>query len=249
MVIIDYFLWFIIYSFFGWLWETGLYILRDKRFVNRGFLNGTLCPIYGVGACASIAILYGRVSNPVFLFLFGLIICTAVEYVTHWLLEVLFHATWWDYSKQKFNIKGRVCLTSAVFFGICITALIIFVHPFVSKMTSELPQLTKLVIAIIIYTVLLIDTTLTVNVLVDLDRKLQAIQFSISATIQSSIDITEEKYSELKEKVTDKSPFPEHYISRRTQSMLKRYPEFKSLRYKEALEDVRNKIQNKQSIK
>ena len=249
MVIVDYFLYFIIYSFFGWLWETGLYIVRDKRFVNRGFLNGTLCPIYGAGASLCVAILYGRVNNPVFLFLFGLIICTSVEYVTHFALEKIFHATWWDYSKEKFNIKGRVCLVAAVFFGICITVLILLVQPFVAKLIGEIPTPTKIIIAVILYSVLLVDTTLTVNVLIDLNRKLKILQSSISETIQSSIDSTEEKYFELKEKMSDKPLYPEYYIGWRTQSLLKRYPEYKSLRYKEALENVRKKIQEKRRRK
>ena len=89
------FLWFMIYSFFGWVYETIYCSIVERKFVYRGFLNGPYCPIYGFGALLDIFAL-GRIENPAVLFLAGAVLTCSLEYFTGWLLETLFHAKWWD---------------------------------------------------------------------------------------------------------------------------------------------------------
>lgn len=110
------FLWFIGYSIAGWTYESILVSAASRRWVNRGFLNGPLCPIYGVGAVLAVLLL-GGIANPVVVFLAAAGGASVLEYVTSWAMEQLFHARWWDYSRRRFNIQGRVCLLGAVVFG------------------------------------------------------------------------------------------------------------------------------------
>ena len=109
----DIFLWFLLYSCIGWIYETILCSVKERRFINRGFLNGPYCPIYGVGAVVNLLAL-GRFTNPAMLFFAGAIMDCTLEYITSWGMEKLFHARWWDYSKKFLNINGRVCLLGAV---------------------------------------------------------------------------------------------------------------------------------------
>ena len=111
-----WFLWLMIYSIIGWVYESTICSIGHRKLINRGFLNGPVCPIYGTGAVLVLLVL-GRIQNPVLLFFAGALVTCSLEYLTSWLMEKLFHARWWDYSKRKFNIGGRVCLIGAVVFG------------------------------------------------------------------------------------------------------------------------------------
>lgn len=125
----DIFLWFLLYSCIVWIYETILCSVKERRFINRGFLNGPYCPIYGVGAVVNLLAL-GRFTNPAMLFFAGAIMDCTLEYITSWGMEKLFHARWWDYSKKFLNINGRVCLLGAVAFGAFSVVLVLFMHPF-----------------------------------------------------------------------------------------------------------------------
>ncbi|MCZ4428067.1 putative ABC transporter permease, partial [Bifidobacterium breve] len=100
------FLWFVLYSFIGWIYESILVSVMERRLVNRGFLNGPLCPIYGAGAALAIALLH-NMHNPIMIFLISAIGASVLEYVTSWAMEKMFHARWWDYSDYRFNLQGR----------------------------------------------------------------------------------------------------------------------------------------------
>lgn len=136
----DIFLWFLLYSCIGWIYETILCSVKERRFINRGFLNGPYCPIYGVGAVVNLLAL-GRFTNPAVLFFAGAIMDCTLEYITSWGMEKLFHARWWDYSKKFLNINGRVCLLGAVAFGAFSVVLVLFMHPsFEDKLSFITPE-------------------------------------------------------------------------------------------------------------
>ena len=132
-----WFLWLMIYSIIGWVYESTICSIGHKKLINRGFLNGPYCPIYGTGAVLVLLVL-GRIQNPVLLFFAGAVVTCSLEYLTSWLMEKLFHARWWDYSKRKFNIGGRVCLIGAVVFGAFSVVLILFLHPWIKSLTDRL---------------------------------------------------------------------------------------------------------------
>lgn len=132
-----WFLWLMIYSFIGWVYESTICSIGHRKLINRGFLNGPYCPIYGTGAVLVLLVL-GKIQNPVLLFFAGAVLTCSLEYLTSWGMEKLFHARWWDYSKRKFNIGGRVCLIGAVVFGAFSVVLVLFLHPWVKSLTDRL---------------------------------------------------------------------------------------------------------------
>ena len=136
------FLCFMLYSALGWLYESTLYTITERRFVNRGFLNGPYCPIYGVGAVMNLFIL-SSLDNALFLFFGGALLDCTLEYVSSWRMEKLFHARWWDYSQRRFHLHGRICLLGAVVFGAFSVFLILLMHPLFSNLFSLLPGTAK----------------------------------------------------------------------------------------------------------
>lgn len=158
------FLLFIIYSVTGWIIEVIATYPDTKCFVNRGFLIGPYCPIYGNCAIAMILLLH-NVTNPILLFILSIIICSVGEYVTSYLMEKLFHARWWDYTKNKFNINGRICLVNSLAFGVLGFLLIKFVNPFVVGLITKL---SPTMMNILFYTILilfLIDNVISFKVI------------------------------------------------------------------------------------
>lgn len=138
-----YILLFFIYSILGWFMEVIRIFLNPKihKIINRGFLIGPYLPIYGFGVVA-ITILLGKYKNDIpALFWLSMITCGILEYGTSYLMEKLFNARWWDYSKRKFNINGRICLETLLPFGIAGTLIICFVNPVFINLINMLPEI------------------------------------------------------------------------------------------------------------
>lgn len=133
------FFYFIIFSFLGWLMETVRVSLKNGQFVNRGFANGPYCPIYGFGMCFVIVFLSGLKSNIPALFMCGMLLTTALEYFTSYMLEMIFKAKWWDYSYKKFNLKGRICLDISIAWGILSVIMIELVVPLLDIFIGKIP--------------------------------------------------------------------------------------------------------------
>ena len=131
--------WLIIYSFFGWVWETCYVSVKSGKFVNRGFINGPLCTIYGFGAVSVYVILKPFSDNLLYLDLGGVVVATALEYVTAVLMESIFHTSWWDYSDNKFNFQGRICLGASLGWGAFTVILFKVLHPFVESIVILYP--------------------------------------------------------------------------------------------------------------
>lgn len=109
--------WFFVYSFLGWAFESTYVSIKMKKLVNRGFVTGPFCTIYAVGALSVYLVLRPIADNLILLYIFGAVVATAVEYVTALIMESVFHTSWWDYSKNKFNFQGRICLGSSLTWG------------------------------------------------------------------------------------------------------------------------------------
>lgn len=158
------FLLFIVYSITGWIIEVIATYPDTKCFVNRGFLIGPYCPIYGNCAIAMIFLLH-NVTNPILLFLLSILICSIGEYVTSYAMEKIFHARWWDYSKNKFNLNGRICLINSLVFGVLGFLLIKFVNPFVVGLITKLSPTMMNVLFYTILTLFIIDNVISFKVI------------------------------------------------------------------------------------
>ena len=171
----QWFLYFSVYSVLGWVCETVYCSVIQRKFVNRGFLNGPVCPVYGVGAVLVIALLRSVSHNLTALFLAGMMVTTVLEYLTSVLLEKLFHMRWWDYSHFKFQINGRVCLLNSILFGILSVFMLRVLHPRVEELVGMLPEALLPWVSLAIAAVFLADTAVTVRSLLILKGKLEEV--------------------------------------------------------------------------
>ena len=152
-----YFLFFMIYSIAGWILEVTCKLIEYKRFINRGFLIGPYCPIYGWGAVAITLLLYRYSFDPLVLFVMTIITCGILEYLTSYVMEKLFKARWWDYSKRKFNLNGRVCLGTIIPFGIFGLILTYVTNPFLVNLLNRADIHILNIVAIIFLVIYAID--------------------------------------------------------------------------------------------
>ena len=133
--------WFFIYSFLGWLWETCYVSAKRGELINRGFVNGPVCTIYGFGALGVYLILNPVSGNLAYLFFGGIIVATLLEYATAVLMESIFHTSWWDYSDKKFNFQGRICLGASLGWGFFTVLLFRVLHPVVEGIVALYPRI------------------------------------------------------------------------------------------------------------
>ena len=130
---------FILYAFLGWACEDLYCGIPTKKFINRGFFYGPYCPIYGVGALLVLYPLLFVKDYPILVFVLGVIITSALEYITSWVMEILFKTRWWDYSERFMNINGRVCLLNSTLFGIMYIVVIYIIHPIIQDIVMDIP--------------------------------------------------------------------------------------------------------------
>ena len=168
MIISKYFLLFVFYSFLAWLMEVTQGYVRHKKFVNRGFLIGPYCPIYGYGAISMTLLLKGYANDPIVLFVMAIVICSILEYTTSFVMEKLFKIRWWDYSNRKFNINGRICLETMIPFGILGCLMIYFVNPFIFAIIDMIPSNLINIIAVILFIIYLVDNAVSITIISNL---------------------------------------------------------------------------------
>ncbi|MBE5960965.1 MAG: hypothetical protein E7256_06195 [Lachnospiraceae bacterium] len=179
----EIFYYFFIFSFFGWIYESLFVSIREKRWTNRGFLNGPIIPIYGAGATLlyiaffndrTVSLTeYANVRNITIIFLSGMILASILEYVTSYAMEKMFHAKWWDYSDYPLNIQGRISLRSSVFWGFLSVIMAEFIAPNVSKyIIDKIPLRIGQYAGYVIFVVFLGDFSVTVWSTLKLDQKL-----------------------------------------------------------------------------
>lgn len=170
----DLILYYFLFSFLGWIMEVIYATIKTGKFINRGFLNSSLCPIYGYGGIFFIIMLH-KITNPFLVFIFGGLIATALEFIAGYLLEAIFKNKWWDYSDRKFNIKGYVTLSFSIIWGFCCVILIFFIYPFVENFFKYLTPNTKNLLVIILLIIHMIDIIITIIYLSKFNIKLSRI--------------------------------------------------------------------------
>ena len=157
------FLYFIVYSFLGWIMETTYCSILEKRFVVRGFLYGPICPIYGVGVLMMICWFTPLVGHPFFFYVTATAVMSAWEYFVGWLLEVTTHMKYWDYSDHRFNLKGRICLSTSLFWGVAAYAAIYWIHPATVRLFQRLPPFWQTLLAALLLAVTVADAVFTIR--------------------------------------------------------------------------------------
>lgn len=155
---------FFTYSIIGWILEIINCYGWYRKIVNRGFLIGPYCPIYGCGAVLMTLIIPS--DNDLFsVFLKALTICSVLEYITSWLMEKLFKTRWWDYSSKKFNLNGRICLDTMILFGVGGVAIVKIVNPFILNIVNSIPTLALNITLILVSIVFIVDIVVSYNII------------------------------------------------------------------------------------
>ncbi|MBQ8193318.1 MAG: putative ABC transporter permease [Bacilli bacterium] len=219
-----YFILFIIYSIIGWIMEIIVVGYEEKKFINRGFLIGPYCPIYGYGAILMIFYLERYKDNFFTVFLLAVIVCSFIEYLVSYIMEKMFNARWWDYSNRKFNINGRICLLNAFLFGVLGVLLVYFVNPFLSNLLLKLNISTLNIISIILFVVFSTDFVISMFISYKLKNNIKKMKK----------DSTEEINKKVKEILESK------ILNRR---IFKAFPRFKINII--SIKEIKNKIENK----
>ena len=232
----EYFIWFIIYSFLGWAWETLITSIPQRRFVNRGFLNGPYCPIYGAGALLFI-FFTNNIDNIAVRFILGAVIACTLEYLTSWVLELIFHARWWDYAPRRFNLNGRICLEGFLVFGLGAVVAPYF-HQNIANITAQLSPATLNSIFSIILIAFIVDVVITNRALSKFNRILREYQKAID---KRRLDFLEfiRRGRHVFEMRIGKNNRIRDVLSFQQRRILDAFPHFDSTLYEEALSRLR----------
>lgn len=153
---------FIIYGFLGWIVEVCYVRIGSGHWYNRGFLHMPFLPIYAFGALL-ITLSLQNFSNPLVVYIFGVLVTSILEYITSFVMERMFHTRWWDYSSYKFNINGRICLKNSLLFGILSLFVIYGLNPPFTTAINTIPVYTKTIIADLFIALLMIDLAYTLH--------------------------------------------------------------------------------------
>ena len=167
---------FLIYSCLGWCLEVIYAAVTTGQLVNRGFLNGPVCPIYGFGMVIVLFTLTPLVDNILLLYIGGVILPSALELVGGWLLFKLYHTRWWDYSDFPFNIGGYICLEFCLLWGVGTIVVMKIVHPIIAGFVEMIPQLVGFILMCILYAIYAADVIVTAFAASDLARELEALE-------------------------------------------------------------------------
>lgn len=184
---------FILFSFFGWVWESIYCTVCEKKWANRGFLYGPVCPIYGFGC--SIALAGFDLSSsgliPVLsawqIFILGFAVSMILEYPTSFVLEKLFHARWWDYSNIPLNIKGRTSVPTSLAFGLASIAVMRYAIPFISSLIAVLPEWLLTLTALVLTALISVDITLTASALTDFQKEIERLDNSFQSYMTDAV--------------------------------------------------------------
>lgn len=168
-----------IYSFLGWLCESLYVSFAQQKVINSGFMNGPICPIYGFGAMLVILFLQPFTKSLLLIFILGVILTSSLEYFTSWLMEVLFHTRWWDYSQFRINLNGRICLFNSILFGLMSLFVVYYLNPAVMNTVNLIPYTSKLFIALTLFLAFLIDFVSSLAELRSFDRDIQKFEDAV----------------------------------------------------------------------
>lgn len=251
MYFIDLFLMFLIFSFLGWAIETIYCSFLEKRFVHRGFLNGPICPIYGLGALSvGIPLSYIKINNLVFniilVYVSGVVICSIIEYFIGFILEKVFKMKLWDYSNYPLNLHGRIWLGYSLGWGIMSLLLVYVVNPFTKRILSFLPQNIRAIVAIILFVVFITDILFTILNIQAISKKLNELK-GLFVKLQQKFRFAGEQGSDFAEIIETKSDDEIENYKKISQKLSKRriirtFPNFTIKKFSEQLKLIKNKI-------
>ena len=202
---------FFIYSFIGWIVEVIYYGVTEGRFINRGFLAGPMCPVYGIGFYAAIWLFNPFVGNFFVIFFGTATAATIVELIAGIILYHTFHMRWWEYSEYKLNFHGYICLRFYIYWGIACSLGLYVLHPVVLWVVNNVPYLAKVIVVSVFTLLMIIDIITTIGTIIGFRKKLAAFARVTSGVKVVSDKIGEQIYSGVDTVVTVSEPTKRHY--------------------------------------
>lgn len=185
---------FFTYGFLGWCTEVAFAACKTKKFVNRGFLNGPICPIYGVGVSTVILLLDPYKENLILLYVSSVIIVTLLEGVTGVAMDKIFHNKWWDYSNMPLNIGGYVCLMFSLIWGVACVLIVKGIHPLIFRGMQILPTWLGIVLIVLLGGALVADLYVTASGIIKLNRRMESMEKIAKELREISEQLGEEIY-------------------------------------------------------
>lgn len=213
---------FFIYGFLGWCVEVAYCGVENGNFVNRGFLNGPICPIYGFGAVIVILCLTPIKDNVLILFIGSAVLTSLLELATGFALDKIFHARWWDYSDKPFNLGGYICLKFSIYWGLVCIALMKGIHPAIFNLVKAVPHFLGIIILVFLTAVFIADITVTVITVNKLSKRIKLMD-DIAEKIRAVSDEIGEHVFEGTSAVVKKGE--EIYNSEEVQEIREKYAE------------------------
>ncbi len=202
---------FFIYSFIGWVVEVVFYGITEGKFINRGFLNGPLCPVYGLGFYGVILLLTPVENNFAVLFFGSMLVTTLIEFLAGFILDMIFHLRWWDYSKLKHNIHGYVCLQFSIYWGMACTLGMKILQPVVRWILDITDNTIQIIIVSVFAALLIIDIISTVSTIIGFKKRVKVVMNVSNEIRQVSDKIGEQIYGTVDSIVTKTTPTIESY--------------------------------------
>ena len=187
MTLYDIAAYFLIYSLLGWVVEVIYAVTKTGSVVNRGYLNGPVCPIYGFGMLAILAVLLPCADHKFVLFLGGMVFATLIELFGGWALYHFFHQRWWDYTQEPYNLGGYICARFTVFWGMGAVLVMDMVHPSVWRLVETVPRRAGIAVMTVLYLIYLIDGIVTTNTVMKMKKHLERLD-RIAASMREVSD-------------------------------------------------------------
>lgn len=245
MFFMKLFLLFVFYSFFGWIFEVAYAYTHRGYFVNRGFLFGPFCPIYGSGVILILLVVDSYKDNLFLLFIVSTILTSAIEYFTSYLLEKFFNSKWWDYTDDPFNINGRICLPFSFMWGVACVLIIKIIHPIFLILIEFIPTKVLFYSVSILMVYFICDLVLTVISLIQLQKILDQMLISYDDLMGKSKQVL----STTKTKALDtfsimRSKYEDQFdnLNFNHLRLLKAFPTIKSTKFDIIFKEIRNKF-------
>lgn len=236
------------YAFIGWCLESVYAAYLSKKFINRGFLNGPFCPVYGFGAVLLIIALYPLRQNPFLLFICSIILTSVLEYITGFILEKAFNSTWWSYSNRRFNIKGRICLQFSLLWGAASVILVYILHPNIYRLIAAIPRDVGNTAAYFILAYLLTDTTVAVLSAADLHARvgqLHNVSIELKFKLEHIREVTSGRAEDMETKLQELRARYEYLLHKRVfghSRLLTAFPALKSKKFGNIMTDIRSAL-------
>lgn len=262
MKIYELLLYFFIYSFLGWCTEVAFATVKERRFVNRGFLNGPLCPIYGVGVSSVVTLLAGFQDNLLLLYLSSLVLVTVIEGVTGYIMDRIFHHKWWDYTGLPLNIGGYVCLPFSIAWGAACVVIVKGIHPLIAKLINVIPVPAGITLICALLAGLAADLAVTSASILKLNRRLDMLEkiglelHELSDKMGTNIHENVMDAMEKAEMLGDAAQLRVHYdeLKQRyaeltgatlqsSRRFVKAFPRMESRKHKELLDDMKRRLE------